>query len=301
MTYESEKIDTKVAAQTGIGPTMIVAIEQHFSSNQRVIDDPLAVEILPTVYRLIVKTMRLPMLRNWMVNVTEKQMTGIWSAMTCRKRYIDEKVIAAVQGEDSAKTIVNLGAGYDTRCYRLSDLANIPTWEVDQPVNIKAKRKGLQRAIGTLPDNITLVPINFVEQEIRTVIQKHGYHGNRQTFFIWEAVSQYLTESAVRQTFDFLAQAPTGSRLAFTYVLKDYIEGKNFYGEEAFYERMVIKDDAWHFGFEPADVAGFLDEYGWRLIEDLSYAELSERYAKPTGRNLPTMQIERMVYAEKGE
>ena len=54
------KIDTKAAAQTGIGPTMIVAIEQHFPSNQRVIDDPLAVEILPTTYRLIVRTMRLP-------------------------------------------------------------------------------------------------------------------------------------------------------------------------------------------------------------------------------------------------
>ena len=301
MTDESEKIDTKTAAQTGIGPTMIVAVEQHFPSNQRVIEDPLAAEILPTVYRLIVKAMRLPMLRNWMVNASEKQVAGIWSAMTCRKRYIDEKVVAAVQGEDSVKVIVNLGAGYDTRCYRLPDLANIPTWEVDQPVNIKAKHKGLQRAIGRLPDNITLVPINFVEQEIGTVLQKHGYHNNKQTFFIWEAVSQYLTESAVRQTFDYLSHAPAGSRLAFTYVLKDYIEGKNFYGEEAFHERMVIKDNGWHFGFEPADVAGFLDEYGWRLIEDLSYAELNERYAKPTGRNLPSMQIERMVYAEKGD
>ncbi len=301
MTYKSEKIDTKAAAQTGIGPTMIVAVEQHFSSNQRVIDDPLAAEILPTVYRLIVKAMRFPVLRNWMVNVSEKQVTGIWSAMTCRKRYIDEKVIAAVQGEDSAEAIVNLGAGYDTRCYRLPDLANIPTWEVDQPVNIKAKRKGLQRAIGTLPGNITLVPINFVEQNIGTVLQKHGYHRDKQTFFIWEAVSQYLTESAVRHTFDYLAQAPAGSRLAFTYVLKDYIEGKNFYGEEAFYERMVIKENAWHFGFEPADIAEFLDEYGWQLVEDLSYAELNKRYAKPTGRNLPSMQIERMVYAEKGD
>ena len=301
MTYQGEKIDTKVAAQTGIGPTMLVAIEQHFPTNQRMINDPLAGEILPPVYRLIVKATRLPMLRNGMVNLTEKQITGAWSAMICRKLYIDEKVIAAMQRENPLKAIVNLGAGYDTRCYRLSDLANIPTWEVDQPVNIKAKRKGLQRAIGTLPGNITLVPINFVEQEIRPVLQKHGYHGDRKTFFIWEAVSQYLTESAVRQTFDFLAQAPGGSRLAFTYVLKDYIEGKNLYGEEAFYKRMVIKDKGWHFGFEPAEVAGFLKEYGWRLIEDLSYAELSERYAEPTGRNLPAMKIERVVYAEKDE
>ncbi len=71
------------------------------------------------------------------------------------------------------------------------------------------------------------------------------------------------------------------------------------YGAEKIYERMIVKDNIWHFGFDPAEVADFLAEYGWRLIEDLSYEELNNRYAKSVGRNLPSMKIECMVYAEK--
>ena len=62
---------------------------------------------------------------------------------------------------------------------------------------------------------------------------------------------------------------------------------------------MLIKDKIWLFGFDPAEVADFLGEYGWRLIEDLKYEELNNRYAKSVGHNLPSMKIERMVYAEK--
>jgi hypothetical protein len=34
-------------------------------------------------------------------------------------------------------------------------------------------------------------------------------------------------------------------------------------------------------------------------VKDLGYAELGDRYVKPTGRNLGVLQIERVVYAEK--
>ena len=234
-----------------------------------------------------------------MVKVVEKRVEGVWSGMACRKRYIDDQVLLAVTGENSVDAVVNLGAGYDTRVYRLPALANVPVWEVDQPVNIEGKQKNLQKALGKIPPHVTLVPINFIEQELGAVLATYGYTPDRKTFFIWEAVSQYLTETAVRQTFDFLAQAPAGSRLAFTYVLKDFIEGKNLYGLEKFYEQMIVKRNAWHFGFNPAEVADFLRNYGWHLVEDLGYEELGERYMKPTGRDLPSMTIERMVYAEK--
>lgn len=299
MTHSVEKIDTSTAAKTGTVPTMIVAIEQHFPTEQRIIDDSLAVKILPGGYQFMVKLMGLPFLRDWMVKVTEKQVEGIWSGMLCRKRYIDDKVVTAVTEEKSVSAIVNLGAGYDTRVYRLPDLAKILVWEVDLPVNIEAKRVKLQKALGQIPSHVTLVPINFMEEELGSALAEQGYGSDHPTFFIWEAVSQYLTESAVRQTFDFLAQAPAGSQLAFTYVLKDFVEGKNLYGSDKFYQQWVVKDKAWHFGFDPAEVANFLAEYGWRLIEDLSYKALGEKYMKPSGRNLPATVIERMVYAEK--
>jgi O-methyltransferase involved in polyketide biosynthesis len=63
-------------------------------------------------------------------------------------------------------------------------------------------------ALGAIPTHVTLVPINFMEQDVSDVQRAHGYAGNHKTFFIWEAVSQFLIEVAVRQTFEFLAQAP---------------------------------------------------------------------------------------------
>ncbi len=299
MPQTNEPFDTSSAAQTGSAPTFLVAMEQYEPPAQRIIDDDLATKVLPGGVRFFLKLLRIPLLRNWMINLFEKQIEGASSAFLCRKRYIDDTIIATAEN-GSVAAIVNLGAGFDTRVYRLPKLATIPAWEVDQLVNIEAKRKGVQNALGNIPAQVTLVPINFMTQDLGVVLNDHGYNGDKKTFFIWEAVSQYLTETAVRQTFHFLAQSPAGSQLTFTYVLKDFIEGKNLYGEEKFYERMVTKNNIWHFGFDPAEVGDFLQEYGWRLIEDLSYEELNNRYAKSIGRNLPSMKIERMVYAEKG-
>jgi O-methyltransferase involved in polyketide biosynthesis len=50
---------------------------------------------------------------------------------------------------------------------------------------------------------------------------------------------------------------------------------------------------------DPEEVANLLGAYGWRVLEHLGYEELAERYVKRTGRKLPSMAIERMVYAEK--
>ncbi len=298
MTQTNETFDTSNAAKTGSSPTFLVAMEQYEPVAQRIIEDDLALKILSGGERFFLKLMHISLLRKWMINLMEKQIKGASSAFLCRKRYIDETIVAAAEN-GSVAAIVNLGAAFDTRVYRLPALANIPAWEVDQAVNIEAKQKGVQSALGEIPAHVTLVPINFMTQDLGEVLNEHGYAGSEKTFFIWEAVTQYLTETAVRQTFDFLAQAPSGSQLTFTYVLKEFIDGANVYGQEKFYERMLVKDKIWHFGFDPAKVADFLSEYGWRLIEDLSYEALNNRYAKSIGRNLPFMKIERMVWAEK--
>jgi methyltransferase (TIGR00027 family) len=78
---------------------------------------------------------------------------------------------------------------------------------------------------------VTLVPIDFDHQELGAVLASHAYQTSTKTFFIWEGVTQYLTEEGVQRTFKFLAEAAVGSRLIFTYTPKDFIEGKNLYGQ----------------------------------------------------------------------
>jgi methyltransferase (TIGR00027 family) len=288
---------TQKAAQTGSVPTTIVAIEQHFSEGARIINDDLAYRILPFGMRAYVWLTRPSLARDWMVRVAEKRSPGVWAMVMCRKRYIDDKVAEAAV--DQAETVVNLGAGFDTQAYRLPALAKVPVWEVDQPANIDAKRSRLRKVFGEVPAHVTLVPIDFDREELGAVLASHGYAADTRTFFIWEGVTQYLAEAGIQTTFDFLAKAPAGSRLVFTYVRKDFMDGKTFYGQEYLHKRMVLKDKAWLFGIDPEDVADFIGVYGWRVHEHLGYEELAERYVKPTGRRLVSMALERVVYAEK--
>ena len=293
--FKEWNIITKTAAKTGVGPIALVAIEQHFSEKERIIEDDLAYRILPFGVRAFVWLIRPNSVRDWMIRATEKDAPGIWGGMMCRKRYIDEKLIDSI---NQIEAVVNLGAGFDTRAYRLPTLSNIPIWELDQLEIIKPKQIRLHKVFGTIPSHVKLVAIDFDREDLGTVLESHGYSTDKRTFFIWEAVTQYLTEKGIRTTFDFLAKAAHGSRLAFTYVRKDFLDGRTMYGWEKGYKKYVT-DKIWIFGMEPEAWPNFLKEYGWQVIEDIGYDEMAEKYVKPTGRILASTPIERMVYAEK--
>ena len=177
-------------------------------------------------------------------------------------------------------------------------LSGLPVWEVDQCENIEVKEKRLHKALGTIPANIKLVVVDFDRDDLGSILATQGYSAAKPTFFVWEAVTQYLTEQGVRATFDWFAKAAPGSRLAFTYVRKDFLDGKTFYGWETGY-RQFVTSKVWLFGMEPEDCPSFLKDYGWRIIEEVGYDELAAKYIVPTGRRLVSTPVERMVYAER--
>lgn len=146
---------------------------------------------------------------------------------------------------------------------------------------------------------MTLVPIDFDRKSLPEVLRSHGYAFDKKTLFIWEGVTQYLTQTGARATFDVLAKSPSGSRMAFTYVPTNFIEGKALHSQQYLYEQMIQKDKLWLFGIDPEKIEDFLGNYGWRVLEHLGYDELSERYVRQTGRKLDSMSIERIVYAER--
>ncbi len=285
---------TQAAGKTGVGPTVTVAVEQNYPPGQRILDDPLAYRILPLNMRMLVSLMRSDFLRGLTIKKIERRAPGIWGGIMCRKRYIGEKLIEAA---GDCEAVVNLGAGFDTSIYRLPILAGVPAWEVDQPQNIEAKRTRLTKLFGKIPEHVTLVPVDFDREELGAVLSAHGYSTDKRTFFIWEAVSQYLTEAGVAATFAFLSRARPGSRLAFTYVRKDFLDGRGMYGQEVLYK--LVKQKIWLFGMDPDGVSDFIGRYGWQVVEHPTSAELAERYVRPTGRNLASTPIEQMVYAEK--
>jgi methyltransferase (TIGR00027 family) len=189
----------KVAARTGIMPMALVAIEQYFPEAERLVNDDLAAWLLPPGAMMFVRLLRLRWLRNWIMGLSEKSNPGIWSGILCRKRYIDEKLAAS---RNEIEAVVNLGAGFDTRPYRLPGVPHLPVWEIDQRDNIVAKEKRLRKTLGTIPANVRLVRADFDRDDLGLLLAAQGYSGAKPAFFIWEAVTQYLTEPGVRATFD---------------------------------------------------------------------------------------------------
>ena len=176
------------AAQTAFGPMVQAAIEQYEPPERRLVDDDLALSILPAGQRAVVHAMRWPLLRRMTISAGERAVPGSWALISCRKRYIDDKLDESLSDIDA---VVILGAGMDTRGYRLARRSDIPVFEVDLPVNIARKKAAVQRAIGVLPASVHSVPLDFERDELVGALTGHGYRTDARTFFIWEGVTQY--------------------------------------------------------------------------------------------------------------
>jgi methyltransferase (TIGR00027 family) len=284
------------AAQTAFGPMVLAAMEQTEPPGRRLVDDDLAARFLPARMRWLVTATPPKLMRRLMMAAMDRDGPGLWANMTCRKRYIADKVTEAL---DSVDAVVVLGAGLDTLAYRLARKSDIPIFEVDQPVNIQRKAAAVRRVLGKIPSSVRLVSLDFERDDVLTVLAEHGYRADYRTFFIWEAVTQYLTADAVDATLESLRPAASGSRLVFTYVRRDFIDGVNFYGAKQLYRRFRQRQQLWRFGLQPEEVAAFLDGHGWRLVEQLGPEDIVQRYIKPTGRDLTASQVEWSAYAEK--
>lgn len=275
---------------------VIAAVEQHYPEAQRLVRDDLALRFLPPGMRSAVHACRWGFLRDLMIKAAEKKAPGIWGSVLCRKRYADDKVTEAIAA--GIKQLVILGAGLDTRAYRLAAPAGVAAFEVDLPANIAFKRERLQEIYGRVPEHVTLVPVDFQTDDLGSALATSGFRLETPTMFVWEAVTQYLTVDGFRKTLQFLSKAAAGSRLIFTYVRQDFLTGINLYGAERIHRDMK-KHDLWRFGIEPEKVDGLLREHGWAEREQVGPGEYSARYVAPSGRALSVSEIERFVDAEK--
>jgi len=275
---------------------LLVALEQSEPPDRRLVDDDLAARFLPAPTRWLVTATPPNLMRRLTIAAMEREGPGLWAALTCRKHYIADKVGESLANIDA---VVVLGAGLDTLAYRLARQTRIPIFEVDQQVNIERKAKAVRRVLGELPSSVRLVPLDFERDDVLTTLTGLGYRADYRTFFVWEAVTQYLTADAMHATLESLRPAAAGSRLLFTYVRRDFIDGVNFYGAEQLYRRFRQRQQVWRFGLQPEEVAAFLDGHGWRLVEQLGPEDIVQRYVEPTGRNLAASQLEWSAYAEK--
>jgi methyltransferase (TIGR00027 family) len=284
------------AAQTAFGPMFVTAVEQHTPPEHRIVTAPLAARVLPAAQRLAAHTGRWSRVRDLGEKASDRKAFGVWGGVLCRKRYARDQVRQALAA--GVGQVVLLGAGLDTLACELAAPVGVPAFEVDMPENIAYKRGRLRSIFGGVPDGVHLVPVRFETGDLAGSLAAQGYRADVSTIFVWEAVTQYLTEDDVRRTLAFLAKAAAGSRLILTFVRRDFFDGADLYGAESLHRRFV-GGGVWHFALDPPEVTGLLGEYDWAEREQVGPSEYTARYLRPAGRDLTVSEIERFVYADK--
>ena len=176
-------------------------------------------------------------------------------------------------------------------------MERVKVFEVDLPAVQNDKKKKLQKHLGRLPDAVTFIPIDFDTQTLEAAFAGTAFDPSRPAVFIWEGVTQYISEEAVSQTLAFVGKSAPGSIIVFTYVLKSIIERRSDVPGADHLMDVVAKQSPWIFGLEPSGIPAFLKPLHLSLIADVGNADHQAKYLKPLGRNLVVFEGERIVHA----
>jgi methyltransferase (TIGR00027 family) len=147
----------------------------------------------------------------------------VWS-MLARTRFIDEALRRAV--ENGATQVVILGAGFDTRAYRLRELLRqCRVIEVDAEETQEYKKQRLRAEMVDAPANLTYARCDFACDSLSDVLRAAGYRAEEKTLFIWEGVCMYLPEESARQTLRMIStESASGSSVVLDYANRIGIE-----------------------------------------------------------------------------
>jgi methyltransferase (TIGR00027 family) len=128
---------------------------------------------------------------------------------------------------DVAQFVI-LGAGFDTRAYRLPNDTRVRVFEVDTPRTQMVKRETLKKA-GIDSSGVTFVPADFEKEDWLACLTAAGFDPGERTLFLWEGVTMYLDRVAVEDALRKIASTAHGSVVAFDYFTTEALESRALY------------------------------------------------------------------------
>lgn len=253
-------------------------------------DDPYGIafggKILPAISGRLPSDLlvKVPGLREWVLY------------MQVRTRVLDDAVRAfAARGGDQ---IVLLGAGYDCRALRLTEIAEAAIFEVDHPATQQHKREVLD-GLGVVSP-AQYLSWQFLERpmgELPAALAALGHDASRPTLTLWEGVTMYLNEASidasVRAVADYSAER---SVLAMTYFLRRQIATPPL-AMRALQVVLSSVGEPWTWGWEPDALSGWLASRGFTLTRDVGMDEAA-RALLPEGNRIDASD-RRVAISEK--
>ncbi|MGA2736939.1 MAG: SAM-dependent methyltransferase [Bryobacteraceae bacterium] len=157
--------------------------------------------------------------------------------------------------------LVILGAGFDTRAWRLAALKDAAVFEVDHP-DTQALKRARVAAIPAKARTVCFVATDFQQDDLAASLRAAGYDASLPVFWLWEGVTMYLPPDAVAANLKSIAalSAPA-SHLALTYLSKD----RGRIPRSLF---LALLGEPVRSAFAPAEITELAKMYGWGSTAD---------------------------------
>jgi len=278
---------TNRASRTAQYVALFRALESTLPANVRLFADPLAPCFLDRRLHLVAALSRVRPIGDALRWQIDRRWPGPRGAVAARTRLIDTWVVDALR--EGIRQVALLGAGFDTRPYRLPEFARVKTFEVDREPTLDAKRAALTRRLAQQPTRVTFVPIDFERDKVDARLVAHGFLPDVPSVFVWEGVTNYLTADAVDAALRAIARlgAP-GSWLIFTYVERQVLDGTTTVPGAAESIRTVRRaGEPFTFGLRPEEVRAYIARHHFRLDCDLAVCDAPAQARARGGRPVP--------------
>ena len=254
-----------------MGVALIRAIESEKPASVRICNDPLAQRMVPGGIGIA--------LSKWIIasGLYERMAPGATSFIAVRERYIDDFLSAGLAA--GVAQVVILGAGFDTRAFRLPAIAQARVFEVDHPNTQQVKLARLKRAIPILPANVTFVAVDFNTQTLEERLLASGYDPRAKTYFLWQGVTYFLTAEGVDSTLAFIAQhSGPGSAVIFDYFYQEVFSDPTRSDVKALRRAARLSGEEYMFGIPRGEIEAFLTGRGFHDVTNLTLEDLKQRY-----------------------
>lgn len=209
----------------------------------------------------------------------ERVLPGFTNSVRARIRYFDDFVKKL--RDEGLEQLVILGAGYDTRAYRIEGLkGKVKVYEVDHPNTQGVKIEKIKEIFGSLPEHVRYVPVDFETDNFGKGLIEKGYDKSLKTLFLMEGLIMYIPLEAVDETLTFIAKnSGKGSAILFDYFPESVIDGScELEVGKNMREYAAKQGEHFKFGIKEGKVRTFLYSRGFSQIHNVTSEDYKEMY-----------------------
>lgn len=212
---------------------------------------------------------------------------GMYEYVIARTKYFDSIFVDTIQ--HPIEQIVLLGAGYDSRPYRFSPLITTTRiFELDMKPTQDHKLGCLRKNNVNIHPNISFIPMNFETDDPIAMLCQYGYDNAKQTLFVWEGVTFYLSHDTVTRMLRRLKDhSGVGSQVCFDFQTIQ---------QDSDLIQTGLQDEVIKFGIESGKIVNFVNAHQYRVVEHITAGDMERRFltlqnGELFGRIMPMMNF----------